>query len=252
MHTHEPISSEVSYVADLVQQIRSFRAHASGRIASAGTVADRRQRGSRNSSSGVPIGAGEGKKAVEPILKSIYKECGDVEDTLLHLVRKCINHHPAAPWFLQIRGLDLAALTQILARLDVERAFRPSAFWSYCGLNPQDDQESAQGGLADAEAAFSQSSTRRTLKAACYHVGTSLLKADGAYARYYESVLVDLSRSRASMPKRRKELMALRKLEKQFLLHLWLVWRESIGLPLAEPHGTPEAMEWADPWKMIG
>jgi hypothetical protein len=43
--------------------------------------------------------------------------------------------------------------------------------------------------------------------------------------------------------------MAFRKLEKQFLP---LVWRESVRPLLAEPRGTPEAVQWAGPWKMIG
>jgi hypothetical protein len=46
--------------------------------------------------------------------------------------------------------------------------------------------------------------------------------------------------------------MAFRKLEKQFLPLVWLVWRESVRPLLAEPRGTPEAVPWAGPWKMIG
>jgi hypothetical protein len=43
-------------------------------------------------------------------------------------------------------------------------------------------------------------------------------------------------------------MTALRKMQKLFLAHLWLVWREGIGLPVTRP-STTEA-ECLGPWAM--
>lgn len=90
-------------------------------------------------------------------------------------------------------------------------------------------------------------------KRACYQIGAALLRADGAYREYYRGEKATLDRSRRDWAEARRHLTALRKMEKLFLAHLWLVWREALGLPLTEPN--PDAVARGatvlGPWEMV-
>jgi len=69
-----------------------------------------------------------------------------------------------------------------------------------------------------------------------YLIGTSFLKARGAYADFYHEARAKLERERPFWADAGKHHTALRKTEKLFLCHLWLVWREALGLPTTEPY----------------
>ena len=98
-----------------------------------------------------------------------------------------------------------------------------------------------------------QASYDRTAKKLCYLVGTSFLKAGGPYEELYRRERVKLDRDRPGWAAARKHLTALRKTEKLFLSHLWLIWREAVGLPTTEPYAQAQQDHtgWIDPWEMV-
>ena len=78
----------------------------------------------------------------------------------------------------------------------------------------------------------------RRAKKVCYLIGIALLNADGAYARVYHEERARLDRQRKGWPAARKHMAALRKMEKLFLAHLWLTWRQALDLPVTEPYSS--------------
>ena len=85
-----------------------------------------------------------------------------------------------------------------------------------------------------------------------YAIGHSLLKAKGPYRNYYRAELARLERERRAWSRERRNATALRKTEKLFLAHLWLVWRTAIGLPISDPHPHHiPGITKPDPWAMV-
>jgi hypothetical protein len=92
----------------------------------------------------------------------------------------------------------------------------------------------------------------RHAKKVCYLIGSSFLRSGGAYEQYYRRERAKLDGSRPGWREGRKHLAALRKVEKLFLSHLWLVWRQALGLPCTRPYPQAklECRNWIDPWEM--
>lgn len=90
-------------------------------------------------------------------------------------------------------------------------------------------------------------------KKLCFLLGSSLLRANGAYQQYYQRERAKLDGTRPDWAPGRRHLTALRKMEKLFLSHLWLVWRAAVGLPVTEPYEHPrqEQDTRSDPWSMV-
>jgi hypothetical protein len=86
-------------------------------------------------------------------------------------------------------------------------------------------------------------------KKICYLICVSFLRCGGPYADRYRAVRADLERDRPGWERGRLHLTAARKTQKLFLTHLWLVWREAIGLSVTAPHAGRRS-GWDDPWRM--
>jgi hypothetical protein len=91
-------------------------------------------------------------------------------------------------------------------------------------------------------------------KHTCYLLGVSLLRSQSTYAAHYARVRERLAATRHGWVRRRLHLSALRATEKLFLAHLWLVWRQEVGLPTASldrwRRGAEDRVN--DPWQMVG
>lgn len=177
-----------------------------------------------------------------PCLSRVYRESWRAEQAFATQLHQALDAHPAWPWLRQVAGVPPALAGKLLGRLDVTRADRPSAFWAYCGLatvaRPDGGRMAQPGRDSDV--------TKNT----CHALGASLLRANGPYARQYRSERERLEETRGDWPAQRKHLTALRKMEKLFLAHLWLVWREAVGLPVTIPHeNDPRAH--TGPWDMV-
>lgn len=177
-----------------------------------------------------------------PDLGRVYRERWREEQASATQLHRGLDAHPAWLWLRQVTGVAPAAAGKLLGRLDVARADSPSAFWAYCGLATV----ARPDGGRMAQPSRDSDDTRNI----CHALGASLLRANGAYARQYRSERERLEETRGDWPAQRKHLTALRKMEKLFLAHLWLVWREAVGLPVTTPHeNDPRAH--TGPWDMV-
>ena len=90
-------------------------------------------------------------------------------------------------------------------------------------------------------------------KVLCYLIGVSFLRRGGAYADHYRQRRARLEGERPDWNARRRHLTALRHTEKLFLAHLWLVWREAVGLPTMAPyaHAHLDGARVIGPWEMV-
>lgn len=76
----------------------------------------------------------KGTDGPETDAESRYRRLSDLEDTLRQQLAVELQSHPAWPWLSRVHGVGPALGARLLARLDRDRARRPSAFWAYCGL----------------------------------------------------------------------------------------------------------------------
>jgi hypothetical protein len=90
-------------------------------------------------------------------------------------------------------------------------------------------------------------------KTLCYLFGVSFLRTRSPYAEVYHRSKDELVRTRPAWSARRRHRTALRKCEKLFLAHLWLVWRDAEGLPIVLPYGWSGDLDAAThaPWAFI-
>jgi hypothetical protein len=234
-----------------------------------------------------------GASGPAPGLADAYRRQWNEERDLLRLLTERIARHPAWPWLVRVRGVGPSLSARLLARLEIERAPTPSSFWSYCGLATVAAQlyrcsdcgyelslpagrhlrsaHRAPGtGLpcAGTLAPIGEGTRRvaqprpsrgenapydREAKKLCYLIGTSFVRQGDAYRRYYNEQRARLDESKPDWIPRRRHLTALRMTEKLFLAHLWLVWREQLGLPVTAPYADSrdDAVPAPRPWAMV-
>ena len=92
----------------------------------------------------------------------------------------------------------------------------------------------------------------RRAKQVCYLIGAAFLKAGGPYEQFYRRQRAKLDAERPGWTTIRKHLTCMRKTEKLFLAHLWLVWREAVRLPITDPYGVEDDLGFIAPEEMIG
>jgi hypothetical protein len=228
------------------------------------------------------------------LLGQAYKWHWELEREMFRALGDCLQTHPAWPWISQIKGIGPTLAGKLLARLRIEEADTPSAFWAYCGLAtvPGTEYRCSTCGLSvgfpasyqvsgthqqlgskrkcvgrlevasgpdDGTRVAQPSATRgmtapydRRAKQVCYLIGTAFLKAGGPYEEFYRRQRAKLDVERPGWATVRKHLTCLRKAEKLFLSHLWLVWREAVGLPITMPYIMREEQGFIAPEEMTG
>jgi hypothetical protein len=87
-------------------------------------------------------------------------------------------------------------------------------------------------------------------KKVCYLIFVSFMRCRGAYADHYREVRSDLATDRPGWAKGKIHLAAGRRTQKLFLSHLWVTWRQALGLPVTSPHPDSLDSRWLDPWRM--
>ena len=226
-------------------------------------------------------------------LGDTYRRQWNEERDLLRVLTERIARHPAWPWLERVHGLGPSLAARLLARLDIERAPTPSSFWSYCGLATVAAQvyrcancgyelslpagrhvrtahrvprsgEPCAGALEPAgDGARRVAQPRptrgenapydREAKKLCYLIGISFVRQGDSYKRYYTEQRARLDAAKPDWIPRRRHLTALRMTEKLFLAHLWLVWREQLGLPVTAPYADTrdDAVPAPRPWAMV-
>jgi hypothetical protein len=215
------------------------------------------------------------------------------ERELLRVLSERIARHPAWHWLERVRGIGPSLAARLLARLEIDRAPTPSSFWSYCGLAtvvaevyrcsecgyelslavgrsvraghrvPVSGQPCGGTLAAIGEGPRRVAQPRptrgenapydREAKKLCYLIGISFVRQGDTYKRYYEEQRDRLDVAKPDWIPRRRHLTALRMTEKLFLAHLWLVWRERLGLPITAPYADvrDDASPSPRPWSMV-
>ena len=222
-----------------------------------------------------------------------YRRHWEEERDLLRLLSERIALHPAWPWLSRVRGIGPSLAARLLGRLEIDRAPTPSSFWSYCGLAtvaaevyrcpecgyelslpsgravraghrvPSTGQQ-CTGALAPvgegprrvAQPRPSRGENApydREAKKLCYLIGISFVRQGSAYRLYYQEQRARLDVAKPDWIPRRRHLTALRMTEKLFLAHLWLVWREQLGLPITAPYADArdDSASTPRPWAMV-
>jgi hypothetical protein len=215
------------------------------------------------------------------------------EKRLAAAMAEALESHVAWEWLSQIRGVEPVIAARLLSHLNVTRAPTPSAFWSYCGLSTTEGDayactecglhrsfpsgtrvsgdhktlnstrdcpgslvRSQKDGVrvAAGQVKGSKAAYNKDAKQICYLLGISFLRAGGTYADYYRSQRGWLEVTRPGWSDGRTHLAALRKAEKLFLSHLWVIWREAEGLPVTQPyqHARDPEANLITPWEMVG
>jgi hypothetical protein len=227
-----------------------------------------------------------------PVLGRLYQLLWEQENALSFAVERRIETHPAWAWLGRVRGVGPTVGARLLARLDVRSAGRPVAFWERCGLAtvsaaeyrcrtcglksvvPAGQRVSGKHAPPGARSVCAGSlepvgTSARVVqprsdptsgcrydvqaKRLCYVIGQSLLRAGGKYAEYYRLEAERLDRDRPFWRPERKELAGMRKMEKLFLTHLWITWRQAESLKVGAPSPNREAMQIPapGPWEMV-
>lgn len=90
-------------------------------------------------------------------------------------------------------------------------------------------------------------------KKICYLIGVSFLRSGSAYERYYRRERAKMQRERPGWSDGRLHFASLRKTEKLFLAHLWVVWRDALSLPTTTPyaHAVLHHEDYLPPEAMI-
>lgn len=196
------------------------------------------------------------------LLGARYSHAHAEELEVTAMLRRAVHGHPAWPWLEQVKGIGEVMAGRLLGGLEIERARRPSSFWRVCGLatvpaswtheTPRDaeraDEPTTDARVPQRFARGPASRYSRLMRVECHLVGVSLLRRGGRYRQFYQQRRAYLA-SREGWPAARQHHTALRMMEKLFLVHLWLVWREAAGLDTGSAHPAQHDL---GPWDMVG
>jgi hypothetical protein len=208
--------------------------------------------------------------ATDPLTIGILKRAEDFEEWLNQEVRQAVKSHPAYPWFSRVKGIGDLNIGKVIAKVDISRAQTVSALWRYAGYAVFD-------GKAERREAGKKSHHNQDLKTMCWRLAKSLIRANGKYADLYrrekEKAAGRLDARgikivpAADLPKEKgkkietEELlslghhdnMAMRKMIKIFLSHLWIVWRQAENLSVSKPYAQQIQGHdhYLDPWEFV-
>ncbi len=220
----------------------------------------------------------------DPVADKLLLEVGGLEETIDKMVSDLLNQHPAYPWFSQIKGVGKENIGKVIGLIDIEKADTISSLWKFAGYAVDPD------GHAPRRVKGKKLEYNARLRTMCWRMASSLLRAKGSYYKYYlaQKELLEIRKKNegfsivpaSKLPrkkiakrgsdgevqikdKREESLhviseghihnMALRKMIKLFLSHLWLVWREEAGLPLTKPYAIDRMKHnsFIPPYEMV-
>lgn len=193
-----------------------------------------------------------GKKC--ELTKEAIKKAATFEEWLNEKIGDYVKAHPAYDWFSKVKGVGDLNIGKVLSLIDIERASMVSKLWRYAGF-------SVDQGSAERQQKGKKLHYNKMLKSMCWRLGKSLIRAKGEYYKFYleqkkayEKRFKEEGReiiSATNLPKDEKgrksetdeffalghlDMMAMRKMIKLFLSHLWMKWREAEGLYVTKPY----------------
>jgi hypothetical protein len=223
------------------------------------------------------------------VLGEAYRRAWTDEKEAIEVMAGLLAQHPVWPWLGHIKGAGPSVCGRLLSRLDITKASRPSSFWAFCGLHtvPGVRYECAECGavlvyLANqramshhrpgTEIVCTHALTRGDVsekvrvaprplrghsldydsnaRVACYLLSLSFSRQGDSYKAVYRRQRERLA-ARAEWTPQHQHLTALRITSKLFLVHLWFVWREATGLPVAVEDAMLAGEPVQNPWEMV-
>lgn len=170
-----------------------------------------------------------------------------------------VKAHPAYDWFSKVKGVGDLNIGKVISLIDIKEASMISKLWRYAGYAPMN-------GKAERRTTGKKLHYNQMLKSMCWRLAKSLIRAKAEYYDYYREQKKRLTKRlegdgftivpSAQLPKEKNiktgkmnrvekdgyfalghvDTMAMRKMIKLFLSHLWLKWREAEGLEVTKPY----------------
>lgn len=193
------------------------------------------------------------KKKCE-ITYEAYTKIQFLEEWLNSILADIVKSHPAYSWFSKVKGIGNVNIGKVIGQIDIQKASQISKLWRFAGFGVNSD------GRGERPTKGEKLHFNKTLKSMCWRLGKSLIRAKG---KYYEFYLAEKKRliereqknGRNIVPSNKLpkvegkhmendeffglghiDMMAMRKMIKLFLSHLWLKWREAEGLEITMPY----------------
>jgi len=196
---------------------------------------------------------GKNKKTC-PVTEQVLEKTKELEEWLDGMLEGFVKKHPAYDWFSKVKGIGNVNIGKVVALIDIEKASMVSKLWRFAGFGCGED------GKAERMRRGEKLHYNKTLKAMCWRLAKSLIRAKGHYYDYYleqKQRIVDRLKAEGitivpsdKLPKEKGkhvekngyfglghvDMMAMRKMIKLFLSHLWEEWRKAEGLKVTKPY----------------
>jgi len=205
---------------------------------------------------------GKNKKTCD-VTEQVLEKTKELEEWLDGMLESFVKKHPAYGWFSKVKGVGDLNIGKVVSLIrikpdedDPEKGWanNVSSLWRFCGFGCDED------GKAERMRRGEKLHYNKTLKAMCWRLAKSLIRAKGLYYDYYlEQKQRTVERLKAEgitivpsdklpMEKGKHvekdgyfglghvDTMAMRKMIKLFLSHLWEEWRKAEGLEVTKPY----------------
>lgn len=193
------------------------------------------------------------------LTNEILERTNFLESWLNSKLENEVKSHPAYDWFSKVKGIGDLNIGKVISLIDIKEASMISKLWRYAGYAPVN-------GKAERRTTGKKLHYNQMLKLMCWRLAKSLIRAKAEYYDYYQEQKKRLTKRleeeghtivpSAQLPKEKDsrtgkmkrvekdgyfalghvDTMAMRKMIKLFLSHLWLKWREAEGLEVTKPY----------------
>jgi hypothetical protein len=162
--------------------------------------------------------------------QNLFEMMENAEKVVSKQMSEALEGHPAWGWLSQVKGVGPTLATQLLGMIDdIEKSPSISSLWKFAGYGVGDD------GSADRLRKGETACYNKRLKVVVWKIGTSFLKCNSPYRRIYDEAKAYYQENRPDWSPIRIHRASLRKMNKIFLQHLWVKWREAEGLSISQP-----------------
>jgi hypothetical protein len=162
--------------------------------------------------------------------KQLFDQIESSEKLVAAQMEEALIGHPAWGFLQQVKGVGPGLATQLLGLIDdINKSPSISSLWRFAGYGVNEEGEAER--LKKGEVAH----FNKRLKVVVWKIGTSFLKCNSPYRRIYDEAKTYYTANRPDWTPMRIHRAAMRKMNKIFLQHLWVKWREAEGLPISKP-----------------
>lgn len=136
-----------------------------------------------------------------------------------------VRQYPIFKQVVKVKGIGPMLAAKLVALIDINQCDTVSSLWRYAGYAVIDGQR-------ERPTKGEKLHYNGRLRTACYLIATSFLRSSSPYRRVYDSAREYYAANRPDWTEAHRHNAAMRKMIKMFLSHLYMVWRETEGLPV--------------------